>query len=361
MPLQGRSRDTVPQKWNRKPKKYVPPDTDTSPAMIAAKANAAAKAICRARLSSDVEGKRDIPLPLAGELWLRMKTFAGVKELCRAETVSRTFRLFLIEHEASLWEPFCKCDFPSMWSSLRGSSSPSQLPCHKTSAYMSPISLPSPLQSESAASGYVDCFTLPPATLQDDEGSSPAAMEWKLCYARRTLKQRAWDAARGRTRTQSSASESSNAPVGNARICASCGERFGGTEVTECLHHLGEFLPRASQPGRSLDHLDDVAPAAAWSRPEVAQLQTLVRAAWRSAGGSTGVRNNARNFRGGGHWAKYMGFKGWGSRGHWAEGCGPRPGSSLVRDCIDGKVPCAWTCCGSEELISEGCQAGAHR
>lgn len=361
MPYKGRARNTVPQKWDRKPRKYVPPENDTSASRVAAKANAAAKAICRAELSSDFEGQRDFLLPLPAEVWLRMNMFAGVMELCRAEIVSRTFRLFLLEHEASLWEPFCKCDFPSMWSSLTGSGSPYQVPCHKSSPYMSPISLPSPLQSESTASGYVDSLTLPPATLLQDEESGPAKLEWKLCYARRALKQRAWDAARGRSRTQSSASESSNSLVGSTRICTFCGERFGGTEVTECFYHNGEFLPRTAQPGRSLDHLGDVAPAAAWSRPEVAQLQTLVRAAWRSAGGSTGVRNNARNFRGGGHWAKYMGFKGWGSRGHWAEGCGPRPGSSLIRDCIDGKVPCAWTCCGSEELISEGCRAGAHQ
>merc|ERR1712204_150409 len=125
--------------------------------------------------------------------------------------------------------------------------------------YMSPISTPSPFQSESILSGYVDCLALPPAQVQEDEDPRSIRHDWKLCYARRALKQRAWDALRGRARSQSSASESSKPLVSNIKFCCFCGERFGGgKDATECIFHSGEFLPRSSVPGRSLDHLGNV-------------------------------------------------------------------------------------------------------
>jgi len=182
-----------------------------------------------------------------------------------------------------------------------------------------------------------------------------------MLYARRLLKQRTWAAAKGRTRSLSDTADTQTVSQ-SGRICVACGERLATTASTSgCVSHPGEFLPRASMPGRSLNHLGEASTLAQWSRSELSQLQVLVKAAWRSVGGSSGVCRNARNYKGGGHWAKYLGFKGWGSRGHWAEGCGPRPGSKLIRDCIDGKIPCSWSCCGSEELISEGCNVGVHR
>lgn len=367
MPRQkGRARDTVPQQFDRKHKKFVPPKSDTSSSAVAAAAIAASKAFCRAQLASDGGSGQDEALSVLSEVWLCIVQFAGVSEVCIAETLSKAMRRLLLEHEASLWEPLCRSAFPSMWNSLKESGTcstfgtPHRYPCPgKPSPHISPMRLPAPSPLQIIEAGLGDCSTRPPAESWRDDELGPATHDWKLCYVRRLLKQRAWDAMRGRTRSLSSTSEDSGSTV-NSRVCSCCGERFGGIDLTECIFHPGDFLPKSATLGRASNR-NVVSAGSDWSRAELAQLQNLVRAAWRSAGGSTGVRRNARNYRGGGHWAKYMGFKGWGSRGHWAEGCGPRPGPSLLRDCIDGKVPCAWSCCGSEELISEGCRVSSHR
>eukprot|EP00931_Biecheleriopsis_adriatica_P121189 TRINITY_DN96278_c0_g1_i1.p1 TRINITY_DN96278_c0_g1~~TRINITY_DN96278_c0_g1_i1.p1 ORF type:complete len:369 (-),score=47.25 TRINITY_DN96278_c0_g1_i1:13-1119(-) len=368
MPHQkGRARNTVPQKFDRKHKKFVPSQAETGSA-VAAAANAAAKCVYRSRLLSDVDQNHDGTLPLPAELWVRVELFAGALELCRAEALSRASRCLLLEHEGTLWEPLCHLDFPSMWNSVKKCNSQPSTPVQCPNL-LSPAPLLSPLSMPSSSPRALEGIpSLPPpkttASEQEvypklateypgDHEGGDVSLEWKLCYARRFLKQRAWDAMRGRTRSSSSTSEGSEALPNSSRLCTSCGERFGGATSTECRFHPGEFLPTSAS--------DDAAAVPIWSRAELSQLQALVRAAWRAAGGSTGVRRNARNYKGGGHWAKYMGFKGWGSRGHWAEGCGPRPGSSLLRACIDGKVPCSWSCCGSEVLISEGCNQGAHR
>lgn len=133
-------------------------------------------------------------------------------------------------------------------------------------------------------------------------------IDWKILLARRWQKQRQW------RRTREEKVEKSE---------------------KDFLMHPGDFLPL--QP-------------ADWSRAELQQLQGYARAACRSVGTS---REAIRGARGGGYWAKNLGFKGWGSKNHWAEGLGPRPGPGNLRLCIIGHVPCAWSCCGAQELISE--------
>lgn len=365
--MKGRARNTVPQQYDRQPRKAQPkPKNDN--AVDFAKLLEHAQHVCQ------IEPGDENSLPLPVELWLRVAHFGHASALCRSEIVNRAGRQVLLQddNKHAMWERLCELEFTSMWRSFA--------PSEPSSRSGTPLLAPqiSPLLSSSCtepatgldALGATDTgenvdSVLPCPALPQDYTSSLHMVNWKQLYARRFLKQCMWDAARARTRTSSSLGDGQDAAsnAGGGRLCAACGERFqpGAASRTECISHPGEFLPRRCTLGRSLEHLSENSTLQQWNRSELSQLQVFVRAAWRSAGGSTGVCHNARNFRGGGHWAKYMGFKGWGSRGHWAEGCGPRPGSKLLRDCIDGKIPCAWSCCGSEELISRGCVVSVHR
>jgi len=361
----GRARNTVPQQYNKATRKAQRPAADSRPT------TPQISWTCPA-YSSILHGDPET-LPLPPELWLRVADFANAWELCRGEEVNRAARQAVLDGSVAVWESLCQLEFHSMWCSVRQSGSLSNPTSPEKHFLSSPLQLPS-------SPGLMPELILPPASedvgdkLLDASGPSSVTPmtvqhDWKRLYARRWLKQLEWDVARGRARSSSdasSASLSTSGQGGNRRICAACGERFTpvGTpdpSSRECLFHHGEFLPRCSLPGRSLDHLDTRSTFSEWSVAELQQLQVLVRAAWRSVGGAAGVALYARNYRGGGHWAKHLGFKGWGSRGHWAEGCGPRPGSHLIRECVNGHIPCAWSCCGAEDLISQGCSAGVHK
>lgn len=356
----GRARNTVPQQYDRQPRKAQPksktsPDTDLT------------HLLSRAQIVAQTGLGDEDSLPLPLELWFRVAHFASPLELCHAEILNRAGRHALLrdQRRLTLWSRLCELDFPSMWScvsqSETSSCSGTPLQTPLTSPTLTAVSAEPHVELDRAppgdAGGCSTFWSLPCAAVRD---GSCLVLDWKVLYTRRFLKQRVW-AARARARTSSGISDGQDASA-SGRMCIACGEHFmSSPSVTQCVSHPGEFLPRQSLPGRTLEHLGEVSTLSQWGRAELNQLQVFVKAAWRSAGGSSGVCRNARNFRGGGHWAKYMGFKGWGSRGHWAEGCGPRPGSRLLRDCIDGKIPCAWSCCGSEELISRGCAVSEHR
>ncbi|CAJ1389196.1 unnamed protein product [Effrenium voratum] len=208
----------------------------------------------------------------------------------------------MMQKEQTLWQKLCNLHFPSMYLSVCG------------------------------------------AAL---ESTQPESTDWKMLFARRWQKQRLWD----RRRTFCTA-------FARCVLCGELGEEGKDGEAS-CHSHPGDFLPRA----------DDFATGATagaptsgdWTRAELQQLQTYARAAWRSIGNATIRSAGTARFRGGGYWAKGLGFKGWGSKGHWAEGLGARPGNLNLRLAIDGHVPCAWACCGANELITEGCTKGAHR
>mmetsp|Transcript_23305 Transcript_23305/g.73785 ORF Transcript_23305/g.73785 Transcript_23305/m.73785 type:complete len:360 (-) Transcript_23305:51-1130(-) len=354
----GRARDVVPHREHRTSRRATkPPCLPLSGSAVPLQRTTTVSAVPEA-------SEELLPLPL--ELWLRVARFGGVVELCRCETLGTSVCSAMVRHAGSLWEALCEAHFPSMSRSVRvsGGGSGGSPAILALSAPASPAALPASPGLGPIGGLTDDCPSLPEPALQASEGPPPIP-DWKLLYARRWLRQRQWDLSRGRAR---SLSDSLGGLVPSAKACSACGEALSpsaGTFAWECASHPGDFLPRRSVPGRNLMHLDggpasDCAPNA-WSRAEVQQLQAFARAAWRSVGGSSGVRSHARNFRGGGHWAKGLGFKGWGSRGHWAEGLGARPRPGRLRDCVDGKVPCAWSCCGSEELISEGCEVGQHR
>jgi len=355
----GRARNTVPQQYDRSSKKAARP-CKTTPVYEF-------DPTCRVLPSSLSSPDDEESLPLPSDVWLRIVTFVSPSELCRTEILNKISKCILFLEEACIWESFCHLDFPSMWASVK-SHKPDSVP-PRSNDIVAPY-LPSSrdvdekLGASTKSTVPVDVVigeNLNLHVLQNSHQTATSSItpDWKLLYIRRCLKQRAWDSTRGRSRSSSEVENTK--PTSLGRVCLACGERLASLKDSACISHPGEFLPRTSIPGRSLEHLELSSTSREWSKAELTQLQQLVRAAWRSAGGSSGVCCHARNYRGGGHWAKHMSFKGWGSRGHWAEGCGPRPGSALLRDCIDGKIACSWSCCGSEELISRGCTEGVHR
>ena len=240
-------------------------------------------------------------LPFPSDLWSRTMPYLGFADICKCEMTARGAWICLAK-ENELWQLLCSRHFPSMWQSV--------------------------VDNPSKCS-----FLLSPSLQKAELSEAPiASIDWKLLFARRLQKQLRWD--QGHVRA-------------NSR-CVACGEALSAEPGAsdECAVHMGDFLPLNS---------------AVWSRAELQQLQSYAMAAWRSIGGTSALRRSARMYRGGGHWAKGLSFKGWGSQGHWAEGLGKRPGSLNLRACILGHVPCAWSCCGSDELISEGCQVAVHR
>ena len=244
-------------------------------------------------------------LPFPRELWSRMASYLGFADLCSCEMSARCVWDSLTK-ENNLWQVLCSLHFPAM--------------------------------CQSVVDNPVKCSFLLSPDLQKPTPETPlACIDWKMLFARRWQKQLHWE---GRTRLGSG-------QAGRTSRCTACGESLREERApNECAVHPGEFLPLNTD---------------AWSRAEIQQLQSYALAAWRSIGGTSAIRRSARMYRGGGHWAKGLTFKGWGSQGHWAEGLGTRPGSLNLRACIVGHVPCTWSCCGSDELISEGCQTGCHR
>mmetsp|Transcript_83726 Transcript_83726/g.240650 ORF Transcript_83726/g.240650 Transcript_83726/m.240650 type:complete len:375 (+) Transcript_83726:77-1201(+) len=374
MPHQkGRKGDTVPHREHRTSKR--------------------ADAACIARPSSGIDMPKRLlslemgeapsfedRLPLPLELWMRVLGCSGPAELCRCDTLGRSVSIAMRRQEGELWECLCDLTFPSMMCSVRSSSSsPAVRPASQPASPS--VSAASPGRSPASGAFAPQCarleeedrLELPPSAIDDAAAASspaePVASDWKLLYARRWQKQRKWDQAR----SSRVCGDGLGAVAGSSKHCANCGELIGPSSG-ECAWHPGNFAPRSSVPGRTLAHLGDdtydvhgqrraldATAGSDWSRAELQQLQAFARAAWRSVGGTSGVQKWARNYRGGGHWAKGLGFKGWGSDGHWAKGLGARPGPGRLRECIDGHVPCAWSCCGSEDLISDGCALGRHR
>lgn len=311
----GRARDVVPHREHRTSKKAI--GKSNSPLIAPARAGLV--------VALDLDS-----LPLPAELWLRTMACLDVMEICCCENSSKAL-WDVLNRENTLWQKLCTLHFPSMYSSV--CTNPMGCPV------LSNISnIPMDLSGKPAADMALcegpgpDMQKLPPVAAQVE------AIDWKMLFARRWQKQRKWE--RDRCRTQSSMSN------GVTRRCTACGELCEDETESDCAVHPGDFLPRQ---------------AADWSRVELQQLQSYARAAWRSIGGTTAIQRSARVYRGGGYWAKGIGFKGWGSKGHWAEGLGARPGPGNLRLCIIGHVPCTWTCCGAEDLISEGCLLGQHR
>ena len=265
----------------------------------------------RAVVSFDLDSFCSAP-PFPSDLWSRMMPYLGFADLCNCEKAARLVWSSLAKQN-DLWQLLCQRHFPAMCQSVVDNPT-------SCSFLLSPW-----LQAANASDA--------------SETTTLARIDWKMLFARRWQKQLSWDHGRARAPPHGQA--------GRAR-CAACGETFrnDGRTSDECAVHLGEFLPLN---------------AAGWSRAELQQLQAYALAAWRSIGGTSAVRRSARMYRGGGHWAKGLSFKGWGSEGHWAVGLGTRPGSLNLRACIVGHVPCAWSCCGSDVLISEGCHVAQHR
>lgn len=301
----GRARDVVPHREHRTSKKAVG-GSSFSPLIAPTRASIAWA------LDRDFELDRDLPLP--AELWLRALTCLDVLEVCHCEKASKALWGNLTR-ESSLWQKLCTLHFPSMYSSVCAN----PLGCPLLS------NLPTDAQADE--------------TPDETEGlPTPVAIDWKMLFARRWQKQRKWERDR------------SGRPAAlAARRCLACGELCEGNEDSEgCVIHPGDWLPLRPDDWN-------------WTRVELQQLQSYARAAWRSLGGNAAIQRSARVYRGGGYWAKGLGFKGWGSKGHWAEGLGARPGPGNLRICIIGHIPCRWACCGAEDLISEGCASGPHR
>ena len=319
----GRARDVVPHREHRSSKKAEPGSRPSlSPLIVPA----------RATLEMVDFQLEDLPLP--AELWLKAMTYLDVVEVCRCENTSKALWGNL-NRENSLWQKLCALHFPAMYSSV--SENPQGCPLLSKNSNILPV-LP-----ESQKEPFEE--TVPPEAFE-------VAIDWKMLFARRCLKQRRWKVLEQRSRPSQSFS---------SKRCTACGEVYeeegsvgtngsnglnGLERLESCAIHPGDFLP--IQP-------------ADWSRVELQQLQSYARAAWRSIGGTSAIQRSARVYRGGGYWAKGLAFKGWGSKGHWAEGLGARPGPGNLRLCIIGHVPCKWSCCGAEDLISEGCLLGPHR
>ena len=314
----GRARDVVPHREHRTSKKA----TGKSNSPLIAPTRAALVVV-----SLDLDS-----LPLPADLWLRTMACLDVTEICRCENSSKALWETL-NRENTLWQKLCTVHFPSMYSSV--CLNPIGCPILSSVSNI-PMELPGKPIVENGFSEAPDADILDKLPPNAPEVS---VIDWKMLFARRWQKQRKWE--RDRCKTQSSA-------TGVSRRCTACGELCEDEKGADgdCAIHPGDFLPR---------HPAD------WSRVELQQLQGYARAAWRSIGGSSAIQRSARVYRGGGYWAKGLGFKGWGSKGHWAEGLGARPGPGNLRLCIIGHVPCTWSCCGAEDLISEGCLLGAHR
>lgn len=332
----GRARDTVPHKEHRTSKR--------------ASKNSSTKAcplvpFARTAVKLDKFEFDEGSLLLPCELWIRVACCMEEFELCQCEMLAKGWQRMSIKYFNEIWQVLSEISFPAMCRSVRQVGSNSGA----TSPVLGPLSAP-PAHSEVAAHGPDHLEPLETTPYDDQpsekEHAGSDVLDWKMLFARRWQKQRIWETHRARTRSGSDGVEVSTTFSG--RKCVACGELFTNAAANreECSAHSGDFLPR------DLSN---------WNRAELRQLQAYVRAASRSVGGPSNVRNNLRNWRGGGHWAKGLSFKGWGSRGHWAEGLGARPGPGVLRDCIDGKVPCMWCCCGSQELISEGCVQGPHK
>ena len=309
----GRARDVVPHREHRTSKKAT--GKSNSPLIEPTRA---ALVVVRFDLDS---------LPLPAELWLRTMSCLDVMEVCRCENSSKAL-WDTLNRENTIWQKLCILHFPSMYSSV----CTNPLGCPILSNVSS---LQLGLQDQPMESHESPCCE-ETEMLQPPSAAQTLAIDWKMLFARRWQKQRKWE--RGRCKTQTSTAVT--------KRCTSCGELCDESGEMDCAIHPGDFLPRQTSD---------------WSRVELQQLQSYARAAWRSIGGCTAIQRSARVYRGGGYWAKGLGFKGWGSKGHWAEGLGARPGPGNLRLCIIGHVPCTWSCCGAEDLISEGCLLGQHR
>lgn len=333
MPQKGRARDTVPQrvlhKTSRRSAGGVSPST--SPIL---RPSCGPGGCAPLELGPEAD---DSCMPWPAELLCDVGRFFGFVELLSCEALARAARRALTTCAAAhFWERLCQLHFPAMCRSVHagGSSHGSSPALGPHSPPTSPTLAPFPatagdadpifeleVTEVSSLGAQQEAPTLSSVMSRGDPAggslpSDPPAANWKLLFAQRYAKQRRWDLAK----------------------------RRGGSEGFGAVGHSGDFLPQ----DRS-----------GWSAAELKSLRSFVSAAWRDFGGVAALQNyrHVRRYQKGGFWPQECGFRGWGSHGHWAEGLGKRP-AGVLRECLDGQIHCAWSCCGADMLIGESCRAG---
>lgn len=343
MARKGRARDCVPQRILHKSTRRAAGGASPAVSPALCPGFGAALQCAPLELGSAADGST---LPWPAEILCDVGRFFGFVELSRCEALARAARRALTCRAMSLiWERLCLLHFPTMCHSVNAGGSQGSSPsCGPQSPPFDPHSPQlSPTLAPIAEPSIGDTATLdlevakgsttgahqvefipscvPPRRDFAEESSSFSSLDgrpeanWKFLFAKRYVKQRRWDLAK----------------------------RRGSSEVVGGIGHPGDFLPQI---------------CAGWSAADLRALKAFVAAAWKDFGGVAALQNygRVRRYQKGGFWPQECGFRGWGSHGHWAEGLGKRP-AGILRECLDGKIHCAWSCCGMDTLICDDCRS----